>query len=108
MTERELSTEKALKLLTESGQLFTEVFRHGTLSVEFYKPHGEDNQKPHDRDEIYVVASGSGTFYNGDKIWEFKAGDFLFVPAGVEHRFANFTDNFATWVFFYGPKGGEK
>lgn len=108
MTERELSTEKAHELLIESGQLFTEVFRHGTLSVEFYKPRMVDNQSPHDRDEIYVVASGSGTFYNGDKKWEFKTGDFLFVPAGVVHRFENFTDDFSTWVFFYGPKGGEK
>jgi len=31
----------------------------------------------------------------------------LFVPAGVEHRFENFSDDFATWVIFYGPEGGE-
>jgi hypothetical protein len=31
----------------------------------------------------------------------------LFVPAGDEHRFTNFSDDFATWVFLYGPKGGE-
>ncbi len=36
-----------------------------------------------------------------------STGDFLFVPAGVEHRFENFTSDFATWVFFYGPVGGE-
>jgi mannose-6-phosphate isomerase-like protein (cupin superfamily) len=34
--------------------------------------------------------------------------DVLFVPAGVEHRFENFTDDFTTWVIFYGQKGGEK
>jgi len=31
----------------------------------------------------------------------------LFVAAGEEHRFTEFTDDFATWVFFYGPEGGE-
>jgi len=36
------------------------------------------------------------------------AGDVLFVAAGVEHRFSKFTDDFATWVFFYGPQGGEQ
>lgn len=36
-----------------------------------------------------------------------KPGDLLFVPAGVEHRFGPFTDDFATWVLFYGPEGGE-
>ena len=24
-----------------------------------------------------------------------------------EYRFVNFTDDFSTWVFFYGPDGGE-
>jgi hypothetical protein len=31
----------------------------------------------------------------------------LFAAAGVAHRFENFTDDFAVWVFFYGPEGGE-
>ena len=31
----------------------------------------------------------------------------LFVPAGVEHRFEDFTDDLAVWVVFYGPEGGE-
>ena len=35
-------------------------------------------------------------------------GDFLFVPAGVEHRFEGFTDDLAVWVVFYGPDGGER
>jgi quercetin dioxygenase-like cupin family protein len=38
----------------------------------------------------------------------FKEKDVLFVPAGVEHRFDNFTDDFMTWVIFYGQKGGKK
>ncbi|MCO4293906.1 cupin domain-containing protein [Solitalea sp. MAHUQ-68] len=103
-----LSTEKALQKLKDSKQLFTEVFKHGTLSVEVYKPEKIDHQQPHDRDEIYVIMSGSGDFYINGEIYPFTTGDFLFVPAGIEHRFVNFTDNFSTWVFFYGPKGGEK
>jgi len=31
----------------------------------------------------------------------------LFVPAGVEHRFEHFSEDFSTWVVFYGPRGGE-
>jgi hypothetical protein len=30
------------------------------------------------------------------------------VPAGVEHRFEEFSGDFGTWVIFYGPEGGEK
>lgn len=107
MNNREISIDVAADLLKRSKSLFTEVFKHGSLVVEFYKPEKVDNQKPHDRDEIYVIASGTGVFNNGGKRWNFKTGDFLFAPAGVEHRFEEFTEDFATWVFFYGPVGGE-
>ena len=29
------------------------------------------------------------------------------TPARVEHRFEDFSDDFAVWVIFYGPEGGE-
>ena len=89
------------------GAEFVGLFRHGSLEVEFYKPDGVDRQQPHTRDEVYVVASGTGHFVNGDQRHPFEPGEVLFVPAGVEHRFVEFTDDFATWVFFYGPEGGE-
>ncbi|MBO6585744.1 MAG: cupin domain-containing protein [Gracilimonas sp.] len=76
--------------------------------MEYYKPDQTDKQQPHEQDEIYVVISGSGFFVNGDKRYPFEAGQVLFVPAGEVHRFEDFTEDFATWVFFYGPKGGEK
>jgi hypothetical protein len=37
----------------------------------------------------------------------FAPGDALFVAAAVEHRFEDFSDDFGTWVMFYGPAGGE-
>lgn len=104
----EISIQQATQTLIASKSVFTELFRHGTLAVEFYKPDKIDHQKPHDRDEVYVVVSGTGTFFNSGKRWNFNPGDFLFVPAGAEHRFENFTEDFSTWVFFYGPKGGEQ
>lgn len=78
------------------------VFEHGTLSVELYAPRGVDKQKPHARDEVYVVVSGNGTFVHGDRSERFAPGDFIFVAAGVEHRFVDFSDDFLVWVFFYG------
>jgi mannose-6-phosphate isomerase-like protein (cupin superfamily) len=38
----------------------------------------------------------------------FGPGDLLFVRAGVEHRFEEFSDDLAVWVSFYGPDGGEQ
>jgi hypothetical protein len=33
--------------------------------------------------------------------------DALFARAGEPHRFEDCSPDFATWVIFYGPKGGE-
>ena len=99
---------EAIENLKTSGQLFNELFNHGTLSVEVFSPKDVDNQKPHDKDEIYVIISGYSNFILENEMTEVKQGDFLFVPAGKEHRFEAFSDDFSTWVFFYGPKGGEK
>jgi len=97
----------ALAALAKAGGEFTTLFRHGTLEVEIYRPVGTDKQKPHRRDELYVVISGSGTFLHGAARTPFQPGDVLFAEAGIDHRFVDFTDDFATWVFFYGPDGGE-
>jgi mannose-6-phosphate isomerase-like protein (cupin superfamily) len=106
MAER-LTAENARAALARAGGTFTTLFRHGTLAVEIYRPDRVDLQTPHSRDEVYVVVSGSGTFVCGDKRQPFEEGEVLFAPAGVEHRFEEFTEDFATWVFFYGPEGGE-
>ena len=81
--------------------------QHGSMTMRLYAPRGIDQQTPHEQDEVYIVASGSGWFVNGARRDRFEPGAALFVPAGVDHRFEDFTDDFATWVVFYGPKGGE-
>lgn len=103
-----VSAAQALKSLEGHDSPFRALFEHGTLQVEIYKPDGVDLQTPHTRDELYVVLSGSGHFICGNECNTVGPGDVLFVPAGVEHRFVDFTDDFSTWVFFYGPEGGEQ
>jgi mannose-6-phosphate isomerase-like protein (cupin superfamily) len=85
---------------------------HGTMTLRYYAPRGRDPQTPHEQDEIYFVVSGSGTFALGQdeaalERRSFGPGDAIFAPAGWVHRFEGFTDDFATWVIFWGPKGGE-
>jgi mannose-6-phosphate isomerase-like protein (cupin superfamily) len=103
----QITPNEALAKLKASKHVFLNLFSHGTLSLEVYQPDKFDRQQPHERDEVYVVISGSGVFLNGDQRAPFGPGDFLFVPAGVVHRFEDFTEDFCTWVIFYGPKGGE-
>jgi mannose-6-phosphate isomerase-like protein (cupin superfamily) len=89
------------------GNLAVPIFACGSLVVELYTPQGHDPQKPHTRDEIYFVARGHGQFFDGTKHHAVEPGSFLFVPAGQLHRFENFSSDFAVWVAFYGPEGGE-
>ena len=103
---KRLTPQAALDTLGQD--LFQILFRHGSLEVEVYRPRGTDPQTPHTRDEIYVVIAGRGYFVNGDQRHPFEPGEVLFVPAGVIHRFEEFSEDFVTWVFFYGPEGGEK
>jgi len=106
--EQRIGFEEALKALAATGgQRFAEIFSHGSLAVEIYAPEKIDPQQPHTRDEIYVVARGTGEYLNDGVRVHVKPGDFLFAPAFVEHRFENFSDDFVVWVFFYGPEGGE-
>ena len=102
-----IKPKEALQKLAEISSPFQTVFEHGTLSVEVYKPKKVDLQKPHTRDEVYIIISGSGEFLNDSERTTFAVGDFFFVSAGIEHRFENFTDDFSIWVLFYGPEGGE-
>jgi len=103
-----LKLAKALERLPgPQGERSVALFEHGSLVVKLYAPRGQDSQTPHSRDEVYVVARGSGEFLCGNERYPFGPQDLLFAAAGVEHRFENFTDDFAVWVMFYGPEGGE-
>jgi mannose-6-phosphate isomerase-like protein (cupin superfamily) len=100
--------DQALEQLSDpDGKRSATCFIHGTLKVLLYAPRGTDPQIPHDRDEVYVIARGSGNFLLGDETFSIQEGDVIFVPAKVAHRFESFSDDLAAWVFFYGPTGGE-
>ena len=102
------TVDQALQLVSESDDgLYGVLLEHGTLELGYYKPQQIDEQSPHDLDEVYIVRSGTGHFLNAGDRQPFGPGDALFVPAGVEHRFEDFSDDFEAWVIFYGPKGGE-
>jgi mannose-6-phosphate isomerase-like protein (cupin superfamily) len=107
-TARLTANELLAKLPGPKGERSVSGFRHGTLEVKLYAPRGHDPQTPHRLDEVYVVISGTGEFVHGDRRDRFQPGDLLFVPAGVVHRFEQFTDDLMVWVMFYGPDGGEE
>jgi mannose-6-phosphate isomerase-like protein (cupin superfamily) len=95
------------QLPTPDGKRFVVAFEHGTLALELYAPRGHDPQKPHTRDELYVVVAGRGTFVCDGVRSAFERGDALFAAAGAVHRFDDFSEDLAVWVMFYGAEGGE-
>ena len=99
--------EDGLARLPEGDRRSTTLFGHGSMTLKIYAPRGHDPQTPHAQDEIYVVVRGRGRFVVADTAAAFGPGDALFAPAGVPHRFEDFTDDLAVWVVFYGPAGGE-
>lgn len=98
------------------------VLRHGSLELRMMRPAKTDDQTPHDRDELYIVATGAAVLLRGVSHSPFDEeplladaeeripvgpGDAVVVPAGTPHRFTEFGDDFSTWVVFWGPEGGE-
>ena len=66
-----------------------EPFEKAGVKLVFFAPRGRDYQTSHDQDEFGGVSV------------PFEAGDVLFVEAGVDHRFDEFTDDLATWAIFF-------
>ena len=101
-------TRRSQKELDEDNEFsFIAVMKHGTMCMEYFAPVKVDTQAIHKQDEIYVIIKGDGIFFRDGERVSCKKGDILFVPAGMEHRFENFSVDFAAWVIFYGPDGGE-
>jgi len=81
--------------------------QHGTLNVKLSLPVNPNQQTPHEQDEIYMIVSGRGFLVHDGKRDPVASGDLMFIPAGTEHHFEEFTEDLAVWVVFYGPVGGE-
>jgi mannose-6-phosphate isomerase-like protein (cupin superfamily) len=89
------------------GAPFVTMMAGGTMSVEVFAPKNEDLQQPHTQDELYFIQRGKGELVINGQRFDAAAGDAFFVAAGALHRFENFSDDFVTWVVFYGKQGGE-
>lgn len=101
-----LDYAEAKGAIAKAAEPYVTLFHRNDARVLLFAPRGTDTQKPHTQDELYIVAVGSGTFVRGDEKVQFVAGDTLFVAAETPHHFENFTDDFYTWVVFFGPWGG--
>ena len=90
-----------------TGSNHARLLRHGSLAAEFYAPEDTDHPLPHPRDAVFVIAAGSATSVCGGEPHPVEPGELVFVAAGTAHHFEAASGDFAAWVLFYGPVGGE-
>jgi len=90
-----------------AGEHSASLLQRGTLHVKLSLPVRPNLQTPHVQDELYVIVRGRGTLYHGGQRDVFEPGDLIFIAAGTDHRFEDFSDDIAVWVIFFGPEGGE-
>lgn len=108
----EMDIFEIAELLTahgRAGERYHEFLRADTLSIGLYVlPTGDlDPQQPHSEDEIYYVVEGSSRIRIGDEDGAVKAGDVIFVGAGVEHRFYDIVETLRLLVVFAPPRGSQ-
>lgn len=85
----------------KEGIWFTNAFTKNEFELEFFAPRGRDYQTPHEKDEFYIIVSGTADLRKEKEIINCRAGDAVFVAAGEAHRFENISEDFATWVIFF-------
>ncbi len=98
-----MSLAAALALPRTPGRS-AEVFIDADLEVRFAARPTNGPQVPHQRDELYFVAAGTGLYRIMDQVTPVGPGDVLFCAAHVAHGFEDISEDFSVWVIFYGPQ----
>ena len=93
--------EVAARRAREGGS-YLEFLRVPAMSVGLYglEAGGEDPQTPHKQDEAYLVLEGRARMRVASEERPVARGSFIFVAAGVEHRFFDIEENLSVLVFF--------
>ena len=99
-----LSLAAARALTPPEGSRAAEVFRDDHVWIRFAAHPTSGPQAPHDRDEFYIVASGTARYrWEGGETM-LGPGDMMFAAAHTAHGYDQFSDDFSVWVIFYGPQ----
>jgi mannose-6-phosphate isomerase-like protein (cupin superfamily) len=98
---------RLLEMHRGAARPYLEFLRSASLSAGLFvlPAGGVDEQEPHTEDEVYVVVAGGALFTAGEETREVRAGDVLFVAAGVPHRFHDISEDLRVIVVFAPPEG---
>ncbi|HEY6195909.1 MAG TPA: cupin domain-containing protein [Candidatus Eisenbacteria bacterium] len=89
------------------GTSYHEFLRRPSMSVGLYvlPAGGTDPQRPHTEDEAYLVLRGRARIRVGSEDRAVEPGTVVFVPARVEHRFHDITEELSLAVWFAPAEG---
>ena len=93
----ELSNKNA-----ESENFYYQFLDEASLSMGLYElgVNDKDDQKPHQRDEIYYIAEGEASLAVGKEVIEVKKGSVVYVKAQIPHHFFDINKNLKVLVIF--------
>jgi mannose-6-phosphate isomerase-like protein (cupin superfamily) len=94
------------KIPGPKGEQGAKVLSRGTLDLKLNVLLPPNAKATHEQDEIYIVLAGRGVFVHNGVRDRVEQGDFLFIAAGIEHYFEDFTE-LTLWRIYYGVSGGE-
>ena len=99
-----IMVDEVLADLKSSAHRYRQILDRPSMTAGIYVlPAGAtDNQRPHDRDEIYYVLAGSGKLVVEADTFAAEPGMALFVAADASHRFIEIDEALDLLVVFGG------
>jgi mannose-6-phosphate isomerase-like protein (cupin superfamily) len=103
------SFDSAAADMRERAQTWSEPLRVPAMSVGVYllSAGSQDDQTPHDEDEIYYVVRGRAVLRIGWSTRPVAPGDCIFVVAGDIHRFEDISEDLELLVVFAPAYSGD-
>lgn len=105
MPERPLVTDLSALLAQHGDATYREFLRGPALSLGLFAASAghDDEQQPHEQDEVYVVLAGHAVLVVAGDRHAVGPGSVAYVPRGVPHHFREVSDELRVLVGFAPP-----
>lgn len=99
--EKIFELENLISILDKQGNYFSNFVDLNAVQVGILRlrPLEIDLQEPHSGDEIYLVVRGNGFIQMNNKKHKIMPNTFIYVPANMEHRFVDNTEELIVAYF---------
>lgn len=101
----EFDTIEYVKNISKSDLYYHTFINRENLAVGILRlaPGQEDDQSPHESDEVYYIVRGDGFLNIAGKDYAISEAKVYFVGKNIEHKFHGNTKELVVLYFFGGP-----